>query len=228
VSQYAAKLYFHEYTPELNDYFRAAPMLGLGWVAKMEVLHLISTGALRLWDETNDEEVWKTACVEGGRVPLVERITDHHDVTLYDTYPAGTWLFPNAWNGGLFDCIQIVGDTDKTVKVVQITSSKTPSFWLAQLNAYLHRLDAARVDFVFVCPRAHFDDLVLPALREASLSVPICTARGGLLRLGLDYFLTANATMEIEVRKLCYEELRAPIVKKRLRKDEMLEPNCKK
>jgi len=126
------------------------------------------------------------------------------------------------------DCIQIVGDTDKTVKVVQITSSKTPSFWLAQLNAYLHRLDAARVDFVFVCPRAHFDDLVLPALREASLSVPICTARGGLLRLGLDYFLTANATMEIEVRKLCYEELRAPIVKKRLRKDEMLEPNCKK
>ena len=215
VSQYATKLFVSKCTPELMQYRYLHPgfLARQGWAKKMEVMHLLSTGTLRLWDESNAEEVWTTA---GARIPLMKRVADDNEIALYDTYPPGMWLFSDGWNDGLFDCIQIVGDADKTVRVVQvITSSKKYSFRLAQLNAYLNALGTARVDFVFVCPRATFDDFVLPAVRDASLSVPMRTKRGGLLRLGLDYYLTANATMEIEVRKLCYEEM--PNIGKRLR-----------
>eukprot|EP01032_Pedospumella_encystans_P018373 gene18373-20919_t len=226
VSQYATKLFVSKCTPELMQYRYLHPgfLARQGWAKKMEVMHLLSTGTLRLWDESNAEEIWTTA---GARIPVIKRVVDDNDIALYDTYPPGMRLLPDGWNDGLFDCIQIVGDADKTVRVVHVTSSKKSSFRLAQLNAYLNALGTARVDFVFVCPHATFDDFVLPAVRDASLSVPMRTERGGLLRLGLDYYLTANATMEIEVRKLCYEEMREPNIGKRLREDR-IEPNLKR
>ena len=230
VSQYAVKRVAEHTKPELIAFCRASLKhnpVWQGWVTEMEVMHLLSKGPLTLWHAHEQTEEWHG----GGQC---EYFSDHTEVSLYEEYSPGAWLFPHRWNEALFDCIQIVGDENKTVRVVQITNAVQHSFFLSYLNEYLESLGAYRVDFVFVCQSQNFPGFVLPKVRLGTRRSAVSAEHeleysgyGELLRRGQDFVVEAHQQMRITVRKVSYQELPVSQLAKRNNPYTFLDPSLK-
>lgn len=216
VSQYATRKVAKFATDDLIAFCRAALARNpswQGWVTEMEVLHLFSTQKRTpLWYERKQVYHWN-----GGPDLIEEDVVDHTAVYSYDTYSPGTWLFPDKWNEALFDGLQIVGDVERTVRVVQVTDATNHSFKLSHLNSYLDSLGSYKVDFVFVCRRKNVDSFALPVVRGVgTCSTPVSTQYAlepsepeRTMWRGRDFVGTAHEQLRIEVRKLCYEQFQA-------------------